>query len=117
MRVWAGFSITGILAPEQLVGPDMVDMEEDMVAMEGQQVDMEGLQVDMVGLQVDMEGMQDMEGVQEDMERQMVDMEGQQVHIVDMVLIADPAPVGIEHMAPSSVKEDMETPIGDNLID
>ena len=116
MLVWAGFSITGILAPEQLVGPDMVDMEEGMVAMEGQQVDMEGLQVDMVGLQVDMEGIQDMEGVQEDMEGQMVDMEGQQVHIVDMV-IEDPAPVGIEHMEASSVQEDMETPIGDKPID
>ena len=110
MRVWAGFSITGILAPGQLVGPDMVDMEEDMVDMEDQQVDM-------AGLQMDMEGIQDMEGLQEDMEGQMVDMEGQQVHIVDMVLIEDPAPVGIEHMAPSSVQEDMETPIGDNRID
>ena len=110
MLVWVGFSITGILAPEQLVGPDMVDMEEDMVDMEDQQVDM-------AGLQMDMEGIQDMEGLQEDMEGQMVDMEGQQVHIVDMVLIEDPAPIGIEHMAPSSVQEDMETPIGDNRID
>ena len=47
----------------------------------------------------------------------MVDMEDQQVHIVDMVLIEDPAPVGIEHMEASSVQEDMETPIGDNSID
>ena len=111
MLVWAGFSITGILAPEQLVGPDMGDMEEDMVAMEDQQVE------DMVGHQADMEVIQDMEGLQEDMEGLMVDMEGQQVHIVDMVLMQDLVPVGIEHMEGSSVQEDMETPIGDKSID
>ena len=111
MLVWAGFSITGILAPGQLVGPDMVDMEEDMVAMEDQQVE------DMVGHQADMEVIQDMEGLQEDMEGLMVDMEGQQVHIVDTVLIEDPAPVGIEHMEASSVHADMETQIGDKLLE
>ena len=47
----------------------------------------------------------------------MVDMEDQQVHIVDMVLIEDPAPVGIEHMETSLVHVDMGTQIGDKSID